>query len=145
MLTQAEADSLKQMGKRRVDNRVWIYPAAGVRIAIPLVSRNGRERFLLDLYRGRIDIAKVTYQNRARKRLVLVRLDLGGRPHRNPDGSRIGSPHIHLYREGYEDKWAFPVPGPQFADLSDAWRTLEDFMRYCNVVDPPAITRGLFP
>jgi hypothetical protein len=75
---------------------------------------------------------------------VLVRLDFGGAPHRNPDGEEIGSPHLHLYREGYGDKWAVPVPEDRFENLSDPWQTLEDFMRYCNVVQSPMIRRGLF-
>ncbi len=73
--------------------------------------------------------------------VVLVRLDFGGAPHSNPDGVEMGSPHLHLYREGYGDKWAVPVPGDRFADR---WRLLDDFMRYCNVVEPPVIRRGLF-
>ena len=40
--------------------------------------------------------------------------------------------------------WASPVPSNRFADLDDLWRTLEDFMRFCNIVEPPVIRRGLF-
>ena len=76
--------------------------------------------------------------------MVLVRLDLGGPPHRNPDGEEIGTPHIHVYREGYGDKWAFPVLGNRFRALADAWTTLEDFFRYCNVTRPPLVRRELF-
>ena len=76
--------------------------------------------------------------------MVLVRIDLGGPPHRNPDGEEVGTPHIHVYREGYGDKWAFPVPGDRFRELADVWTTLEDFLRYCNVTRPPDISRGLF-
>jgi hypothetical protein len=36
--------------------------------------------------------------------VVLVRLDLGGAPHRNPFDEEIGVPHLHLYREGFGDK-----------------------------------------
>ena len=42
------------------------------------------------------------------------------------------------------DKWASPVPSNRFADLDDLWRTLEDFRRFCNIVEPPVIQRGLF-
>lgn len=48
-----------------------------------------RENFLLDIRRGKIDLLKATNQNRARQTIVLVRLDLGGAPHRNPDGEEI--------------------------------------------------------
>jgi hypothetical protein len=143
-LTQSEADALIALAKHRADPTVWDYPDLGGGLSVPLVSADRREQFFLDLRRGRIDLAKGTYQNRGRQVIVLVRLDFGGAPHRNPDGEEIGSPHLHVYREGYGDKWAIPVPTDLFENLSDPWRTLEDFMRYCNVVEPPTIRRGLF-
>ena len=143
-ITQSEADALLVLAKHRADDRQWDYPDLGGSISVPLVSPDRLERFVLDLSRGRINLAKGTYQNRGRQVVVLVRLDFGGAPHRNPDGEEIGSPHLHLYREGFADKWAFPVPADRFPNPGDAWRTLGDFMRYCNVVEPPAIRRGLF-
>ena len=89
-LTQVEADALIALTKRRVDTREWDYPNPGGSVTIPLVSSERREPFLLDIRRSRIDLAKGTYQNRGRRVVVLVRLDFGGRPHRNPDDSRIG-------------------------------------------------------
>ncbi len=76
--------------------------------------------------------------------IVLARLDFAGPPHRNPDGEEVGSTHLHLYREGYGDKWAYPVPAERFPNLRDPWLTLDDFMRYCRIVEPPRIRRGLF-
>lgn len=143
-LTQAEADALIVLEKHRVDDRPWDYPGLGGSISVPLVSADRREEFILDVSRGRIDLAKGTYQNRGRQVVVLVRLDFGGAPHRNPDGEEIGSPHLHLYREGYAAKWASPVPADRFPNLGDAWRTLDDFLRFCNVVEPPVVQRGLF-
>ena len=69
--------------------------------------------------------------------VILARLDFGGAPHRNPDGEEIASPHLHVYREGFGDKWAFPVPTDTFTDLADLWRTLQNFMHYCNIVELP--------
>lgn len=144
ILTQAEADALIALEKRRADNRVWPYPATGGSVGVPVVSTNGREDFFLDLRRARIDLAKGTYQNRARHVVVLVRLDFGGKPHRNPDGEEIASPHLHQYRERFADKWAFPVPADRFPNVQDAWLTLGDFMRFCSIVEPPEFDRGLF-
>lgn len=79
---------------------------------------------------------KVTYQNRARQVIPLARLDLNGPPHRNPDGSELPCPHLHLYREGYGTKWAIPVPTNDFTDLTDIWTSFSDFMRYCNITKP---------
>ncbi len=119
-------------------------PIWGGLISVPLQSPDKREQFILDVQRGRIDLLKVTHQNRARSVVVLVRLDLGGAPHRNPDGQEIPCPHLHLYREGFADKWAMPVPGDRFSDVLDLWRTLQDFMQYCNITKPPYIEKVLF-
>ena len=143
-LTQSEADLLIAMEKHRINDDRWEYPVVGGSVSIPLISANKRENFILDVSRGKIDLLKGTYQNRARQVTVLVRLDFGGRPHRNPDGQEVSSPHLHIYQEGYGDKWATSVPDESFPDTSDLWRLLEDFMRFCNIKEPPSIQRGLF-
>ena len=143
-LTQAEADALIAMEKLRVNDDRLDYPGLGGSISIPLISRDKRENFLLDISRSRIDLLKGTYQNRGRQIIVLVRLDFGGKPHRNLDDEEIPSPHLHIYREGYGDKWAMKVPTDKFLNNSDLWQTLEDFMRFCNIIEPPIIERGLF-
>lgn len=142
-LTQSEADALIIMEKHRIDDERHRYPMAGS-LVVPLQSPDKREQFMLDIRRGRIDLLKGKYQTRARQVVALVRLDFGAAPHRNPDGLEIGSPHLHVYREGYGDKWAAPVPVEHFPRIEDLWGTLEDFMKYCRVALPPHIDRGLF-
>ena len=142
-LTQSEADSLLAMGKHRADTIGRKYPDFGGKVAAPPISVDGREQFFLDLYRARIGLRKRTFQNRGRQVAILARLDFGA-PHRNPDGEEIGSPHLHLYREGFGDKWAFPVQPDSFPNLHDPRMTLEDFMRFCNIVTPPIVDWGLF-
>ena len=73
----------------------------------------------------------------------MCRLDLGV-PHRNPDGEEIPAPHLHIYREGYDDKWAYPLPQDTFTNIDDKWQIFLDFMKYCNIVDAPNFKRGLF-
>ena len=143
-LTQAEADALTAMEKHRVNEDRNDFPMGGQSLVLPLQSVDRREQFLLDLSRGRIDLLKVKMQNRGRQVVVLVRLDLGGAPHRNPDGEEIPVPHLHVYREGFGDKWAVPVPSDRFTATNDVWRTLEEFLRFCNVTQSPHIERGLF-
>jgi hypothetical protein len=144
-LTQAEADHLIGLEKIKANDDETQYLGMGGAIIVPLISQDKRENFLLDIRRGRIDLLKGTYQTRAQQIVVLVRLDFGGAPHRNPDDVDISCPHLHLYREGYGDKWAFPVPTERFAHLGNLPQTLDDFMDYCNVTDRPNISRGLFP
>lgn len=143
-LTQPEADALIAMEKHRTDENHYSYPNQGGLISIPLQSPDKREQFILDVQRGRIDLVKVTHQNRARSVVVIVRLDLGGAPHRNPDGQEIPCPHLHIYREGFGDKWAMSPPPDKFSNTSDLWDTLQDFMNYCNITKPPIIDKVLF-
>ena len=142
-VTQAEADALIAMPKIRVNETIWNFPGPGGSVSVPLLSENKRENFLLDVSRGQINLLKGTYQNRARQVVILVRLDVNGSPHYNPDGVRIPSPHIHLYREGYGDKWAYPLPEGQFLMIDDRWETLQDFMDYCNIIHPPNFHQGI--
>ena len=143
-LTQTEADELIVMPKQPSDQDVVLFPAAGERLVIPLISLDRTEDFLLDVTRSRIDLAKITYQNRGRVVVVLMRLDLNGAPHRNPDGGQMPCPHLHIYREGFGDKWAFPLPAGKFVNLDDMTQTLSDFMGECNVTVQPAVQTRLF-
>lgn len=144
VLTQVEADALLALDKSKVDDSAHDYPAVGGYLSLELHSQDKRERFLLDIQRGRIDLSKVTYQNRAHRTIILARLDIAGPPHRNPDGQEVDCPHLHLYREGFADKWAAPIDATVFTDTANLWQTLEQFMDFCNVVDRPNIQRGLF-
>lgn len=143
-LTQLEADALIAMEKQRVDETQWEFPAPGARLAIPLTSTDKRENFMLDVTRAQLKLTKATYQNRARQAIILMRLDLDGPPHRNPDDQEIPCPHLHLYREGYGDKWAIPAPGAVFPDTTNLFSTFEAFMKHCNITVRPNVQSGLF-
>lgn len=141
-LTQSDAETLLRMDKVPATRDAVRFPDLGGRIEVPLMSRDERERFSLDISRKRIALT-TSYQTRGRQVIVLARLDFTA-PHRNPDGSEVGVPHLHLYREGYGDKWAMAVPDGLLAKPDDAWQVLLDFMAYCGVVESPNIVRGLF-
>ena len=141
-LAQSDAEALLRMEKVPANQDHVLFPALGGRIQVPLISRDERERFSLDVNRKRIALS-TGYQTRARQVVVLARLDFAA-PHRNPDGSEVGVPHLHLYREGRGDKWAFEVPEGMLSSPGDPWQDLLDFMKYCAIVEQPNIVRGLF-
>jgi len=143
-LTQEEANILIAMEKHRANEDHSDFPMRGQWLTLPLLSGDKREQFLLDLSRARIDLQKVKMQNRGRQVVVLVRLDLGGAPHRNPDDEEIAAPHLHLYREGLGDKWTMPLPPETFRYPADLWMMFEDFLLFCNITQPPHVERGLF-
>src|SRR2546426_9137811 len=115
-LTQAEADALLQMQKQFSD-------PAPIEFTIqrpmdhdrPLHSLDRREEFLLTLERGTRNHVRLKYQTRARRAIVLARLELNASRHRNPPGSPykpnqwIGRTHLHVYREGFEARVAYEL------------------------------------
>lgn len=129
-LTQQEADSLLALAKFRISEERHQFPDPGGKLTIEIVSEDKYESFYLDVNRSSVSLSKITYQNRARKIIILARLDVDGAPHRNPDDTEIPCPHLHLYREGYADKWAFPVPADNFAGLADRIGTLQILSRH---------------
>lgn len=141
MLTQAEAAALLAMTKHFM-NASPISICPGVDDTHELVGADPKERFLLDVWRGTLRLSKLRYQTRARTIVVLVRLDIDGAPHTNPDGAKLPGTHIHLYREGYDDKWAFAVDPIRFANLVDTQNSLEDFCAYCNIQNVPPFQTG---
>jgi hypothetical protein len=143
-LTQAEAEALLALHKKYRKRVPVNWPGPGAKTTVDLLSLDEREAFLLDVSRASIKLERLVLQTRARVTVVLVRLDIEGPGHRNPDDVESGCPHIHLYREGYHDKWAFPVPSEHFADLSSRQQTVSDFMRFCHIVQPPEFIEGLF-
>ncbi len=158
MLTQSEADTLIAMPKKKSTGEQYDFPISGEILTIPIISIDERESFLIDVNRrGRIRLTKCTYQERYRGIIILVWLDINGPPHTNLEttsvplpyfyqynGQTIQSPHLHLYVEGFIDRWAIPAPSDIFNRTNDLYETLMDFFHYCNVIEPPIIQRGLF-
>ncbi|MCC5877497.1 MAG: hypothetical protein JJU11_14855 [Candidatus Sumerlaeia bacterium] len=142
-LTQAEADTLLALEKYYYGEERFTYPGLGGSLRLGLHSADRCEEFNLDITRGRIVLTKNTFQTRARKTVILVRLDIDGPPHRNPDGGEIPCPHLHLYREGFGDKWALPLP-PEFVGVENPIELLDIFMDYCRIVGKPTIEEDIF-
>ncbi len=84
------------------------YPGMGGKLEIPLRSVDNKEEFVLNITKGRKNYLKVSHQTRARVSIPIARLDFGAK-HTNPDSKIVGSPHLHIYREGYGDKWAYEL------------------------------------
>ena len=74
-ILQADADALIAMKKIKVSDDVHEYPDLGGSLRIPLTSEDKREKFMVDITRGKIEIVKGTLQNRARQVIILLRLD----------------------------------------------------------------------
>ena len=126
------------VGKGQID-----FPAAGAFLQLDVRSNDEREEFIIDVNRrGKIKLSKCTYQERYAIVEILLRLDIDGPPHENPDGTEVPCPHIHVYREGFGDKWAQPLPS-HFTHPTDLVVTLREFLKYCNVKDVPSIQKTI--
>jgi hypothetical protein len=89
MLTQAEADQLMNMRKHFIRPPETITIPPGLDETYELAGPDGREVFLLDIWRGTLRISKLKFQNRVRTAVILVRLDVDGAPHTNPDVANL--------------------------------------------------------
>jgi hypothetical protein len=148
-LTQQEADALFSMEKifESADTIEFNMSAAFQQVH-DLRSRDRRELFLLDVERGGRTRARLKFQTRARRTIVLARIDIAGKAHRNLSnyphrpGERFTGVHIHVYREGFGDRVAYlPEDLPSFklpGNLRDLnW--LMAFLDFCNIIDRPLI------
>lgn len=143
-LTQSEAESLLRMEKVRLIESTVPFPQPGEAVVYLLRSKNGREDFLLDVRRGRLSLSKCTYQNRARTVVPLARLDVAGSNHRNPNDTVVECPHIHIYREGYGDKWAWPASDYIEVLPSSLIDIYHKFCDFCAIIEPPLLQGSLF-
>jgi hypothetical protein len=152
-LTQAEADHLLSLEKSFVSRDTINFPMSTPFVQLhDLLSRDRREAFLLDVERGGRTRARLKFQTRARRTIVLARIDIRGKAHRNLShyphrpGERFTGVHIHLYHEGFDDRVAylpedlsaFALP-PSHHDLE--WFTA--FLAFCNIIDRPDIQSGI--
>lgn len=123
-------------------NHLLIPP--GRKTNISLHSKNGREKFIINYSRYSINLSKRNHHLQARKNIGLLRLDLDGPEHMNPDQTKVGPCHLHYYKPGYGLKWARELqPEDSFLNLGNLAQTLADFLRYCNVQNIPNIQEEL--
>jgi len=143
MLDQPTIKRLLALEKLLENPAIIDFPAAGGKLQLDVRSVDGLEGFLIDVNRrGQIKITKCTYQERYNVIEILLRLDIDGPPHENPDGAEVPCPHLHIYREGFADKWAHPVPA-DFTNTLDLVLTLREFLQYCRIQNIPLINRPL--
>lgn len=143
-LPQEEADRLLSLEKYALRAAVYDFPGPGSKIDLPLTSEEVGTDFILDINRGSISLIKCTYQTRFAVNVPLIRLDLNGPGHRNPDDTEVGESHLHLYREGFGLSWAYDIDPKVFTNPEDLEASFSDFMKYCNIVETPVFSVTLF-
>jgi hypothetical protein len=140
VLTEEEFNRLFNACKFFEDTSCIVIPDNGGKLQRNIRSKNSKEQFILNIERGRIDLKKVKYQTQEKlSHTILIRIDTKGPRHINPDGSFVECPHIHIYKENYCAKWAYPLDSSKFSDFNNLSTLLKEFLIYFNVEDIPTI------
>lgn len=140
MITNKDFSRLLNLDKFFDDISIINLPSYGGKITRLLKDSSKKENFILNIDRGKINLSKIKYQTRYTiTNDIMLRLDISGPRHQNPDGIFVGHPHIHIYKEGYGDKWAHPLNPDIFKDISNLGNLLSDFLNYFNVKNIPQI------
>ena len=144
IITQAEYEVLMKLDKEFEDltTPIQLGPAP-IKWTRQLNSLQSKETFLIDFYKGRIELTKYTFNKRFHQTIILLRYDNEGR-HTNPDGKQLSGPHVHFYREGYNDKFAFPVSEIGITSSDTIENVLNKFLQFCNVKKIPSIEIPMF-
>jgi hypothetical protein len=145
VLSQEAADHLAQVAKQITSARVIVIPASGKRMEWQASADQEKHRFYLNMRRGLKVPTQLTLQERYETNEILLRLDIDGPPHGNPDGTVVPTPHLHIYREGYDAKWAFPVPPDLDISSVDPLQVLVNFLLYCGITPIPPVQGGMLP
>ena len=134
-MTKEKAQELIQVMKRIIKVNEYSLPSIGETNSIPLQSESStRDKFKVYVNRkSRIVEGKYTLLLHYPEE-DLLRIDVNGRDHMNPDGTIVPCPHIHMRSKdtGPWDRWAFDLPAV-FGDTEDCLTTLKDFLQYCHV------------
>ena len=135
-MTLAEAQELIQVLKRLLQDGTRSLPSSGNMAKFDLCSVfSEKDRFAILVNRSsKIRKDKYTLLLRYGKDKGLLRIDVGGPDHVNPDGTIIPCPHIHFQQKdvGKWDAWAAEIPAV-FGNVEDRIETFQVFLQYCHV------------
>lgn len=139
-LTKESFEALMSLRKRFTDDATI---SLNTNWTKDLESITTKDKFQLDYRNSKIEIRKFSINHRTRINTVLVRYCSLHR-HTNPDGTVFPGAHIHLYREGFDDKIAFSVEEILGVNADASKETiLEALMKYCNIEDSNSIQTTL--
>ena len=131
-LSQSEFDFLMSLEKEFEDKSTIVLGPAPLQWSRRLKSTTTNDNFSLDFYRGTFKIQKYTYNHRYNQTLAVFRFDSFG-THTNPDGEKLTGFHVHLYKEGFGDKFAYPASEFGIDETDSMDIVLQKFLVYCKV------------
>lgn len=126
------------------------FPMKGEILSLDVKSFNSQNSYLVDINKKYAVIERITFQDRYKKSIILLRLDIGNRPHTNPNGKNISGNHIHIYSDGYNESYAFELDDPVLQSVNpnfdlNRFKTknhielFKAFSDFCNISNFPSI------
>lgn len=91
------------------------------------------EAFSLDVTQKHIVLKLKCQLRNPTHSVILARLDFAASPHRNPDDAAVGVLHLHIYREGGGDRFAYKVPPGMLKNPDDPLQVLLDFLETYHI------------
>lgn len=136
-ITTAEARRLIEMTKRSLVAEIR-FPAMGKDEEFEVVGDTKSDRFLIKVFRGKINRNKYYLGARIKKNgTMLLELHINKTGvHRNPNGEKIIGNHWHVYCEEHGITQAFPAE--DIEDDAFVENTIEFLIKF-NVVERPEV------
>ena len=97
--------------KRFVDDHAE-FPSLHEAIKLSGIGQVTQYEYLIDINRKYCQLNRITYHQRVFTNTTIIRFDSDTKPHQNPDGKKIDGTHIHVYRHGFGDSWAYELNDP---------------------------------
>ncbi|EGQ1765139.1 hypothetical protein D3G12_08635 [Staphylococcus pseudintermedius] len=122
--THIDENELKTLVASRINERQEIASfKLGIKYFLTIKRGNvERDRFSISI------IFEDTYH-------TLVRVDVNGGKHENPDGTVAPKSHIHIYNNSFDkkDKFAYEINLADFPDIYNVYSAYISFLDYNNV------------
>lgn len=126
------------MLKKTVDECV-VFPSKKGGLSFDVVGEHRNNEFVINIDRKGIDFNKCTYQGRVKQsNQILMRLDIDPNArHTNPapDHELIIGPHLHIYMEGHDMKYAIPFD----TNNKSLYELCYVFFQKFNIIEPPQV------
>ena len=133
-MTSEQAQELIQVMKKLMLTGTYYFPATGQMNTIPLQSlQSPKDRFTVYVNRKSTIVPGKYTINLHYPQEGLLRIDVKGAVHVNPDLTKVPCPHIHVRTKdtGKWDAWAYDIPAV-FGNTDDHISTVKDFLQYCH-------------
>lgn len=144
-LTSEEKETLYE--EKHITTSSFTFPSIGEFVQLSAVGKKTGTEYTIDINKKSLLISRSTLQNRMDTSIILVRLDIDTKPHRNPNGEKIGGTHIHIFdKQDSTGSWAFEVydnrlkelfPLFNFTELSNIKNkpTEDVFISFCKLIN----------